>query len=76
MGRVSRIAKGTAKRGATATGRTAKRGAAATGRSVGRLAKRTMAAGYKAGSTEHCPHCGGVSAKAQRVCPHCERAKH
>ena len=65
MGRVSRMAKGTAKGAFSAAGR----GAAY-------FARQSTAAGYRAATTEKCPHCGTKSNVKYPVCPNCGRDKH
>ena len=69
--RVSRIAMGAAKRGASA----AARGAAAAGRDVAKLGAQATRAGYDAASIERCPHCGEPTKSRDSVCPHCGREK-
>ena len=64
MGRVSRVAKGAAKRSASAAGR----GAAG-------FAKRAVREGYEAATRETCPHCGKRSDTSALVCPGCGREK-
>ena len=61
---MSRIAKGAAKRGASAAGR----GAA-------RFTRRAVKEGYDAASRETCPHCGKQTDASVRVCPYCGREK-
>ncbi|MBV9748028.1 MAG: zinc ribbon domain-containing protein [Acetobacteraceae bacterium] len=69
--RGKRIAKGAAKRGASAAGR----GTAAAARGAAKLAGKAGRAGYDAASTEHCPHCGEPTKARDAVCPHCGRDK-
>lgn len=65
MGRASDIARGALKRSASAAGR----GAAS-------FAKKGAGAGYRAATTEKCPHCGTKSQTKYPVCPSCGREKH
>jgi ribosomal protein L32 len=69
--RVSRIAKGAAKRGVSAAGH----GAAAAGRDLAKLGARAAREGYDAASIERCPHCGEPGKAHDSVCPHCGREK-
>ncbi len=69
--RGKRIAKGAAKRGASAAGR----GAVAAGRGAVKLAGKAGRAGYDAATTERCPHCGEPTEARDAVCPHCGASK-
>jgi rubrerythrin len=69
--RVSRIAKGAAKKGAKAAGR----GAVSAGRGAVKLAGKASKAGYDAATIERCPHCGEPSNAGEARCPHCGRDK-
>lgn len=65
MGRMSKMAKGAAKRGASAAGR-----------GTARFAKRAVREGYETATVEKCPQCGTRSKATARVCPSCGREKH